>query len=89
MMPYLLEKSRFGINFFAKRITILLLYMYQVFIFLPGHLHFFMHFFFTFMEHLFMDHHSSIHSDPSLSCSRLLMPLIHCAFEIEVQGVPW
>ena len=52
-MPYLLEKSRFGINFFVKRNTILLLYMYQVFIFLQDHLHFFLHFFFTFMEQLF------------------------------------
>ena len=54
-MPYLLGKSRFGINFFAKRNTILLLYMYQVFIFLQDHLHFFLHFFFTFMEQLFLD----------------------------------
>ena len=54
-MPYLLEKSRFGINFFAKRNTILLLYVYQVFIFLQDHLHLFLHFFFTFMEQLFFD----------------------------------
>ena len=54
-MPYLLEKSRFGINFFAKRNTILLSYMYQVFIFLQDHLHFFLYFFFTFMEQLFLD----------------------------------
>ena len=33
-MPYLLEICRYGINLFAKRITQLLLYMYQVFIFL-------------------------------------------------------
>ena len=49
-MPYLLGKSRFGINFFTKGNTILLLYMYQVFIFLQDHLHFF----FTFMEQLFL-----------------------------------
>jgi len=54
-MPYLLEKSRFGINFFAKRNTILLLYVYQVFIFLQDHLYFFLHFFFTLMEQLFLD----------------------------------
>ena len=54
-MPYLLKKSRFGINFFAKINTILLLYVYQVFIFLQDHLHFFLHFFFTFMEQLFLD----------------------------------
>ena len=30
--------------------------MYQVFIFLLGHLHIFMHFFFTLMENLFMVH---------------------------------
>ena len=54
-MPYLLEKSRFGISFFAKRNTILLLYMYQVFISLQDHLHFFLHFFFTFMEQFFLD----------------------------------
>ena len=54
-MPYLLEKSRFGINFLAKRNTILLLYMYQVFIFLQDHLNSFLHFFFTFMQQLFLD----------------------------------
>ena len=43
-MSYLLEKSRFGINFFVKRNTILLLFVYQVFIFLQDHLHFFLHF---------------------------------------------
>ena len=44
-------------------LTILLLYMYQVFIFLQDHLHFFLHFFFTFMEQLFLD-------DPILHCSK-------------------
>ena len=39
--PYLLEKCRFGINFSAKSITILLLYMYHFFIFLQDHLHLF------------------------------------------------
>ena len=31
----------------------MLLSLYQIFIFLLGHLHFFLHFFFTFMENLF------------------------------------
>ena len=53
IMPYLLGKSRFGINFFTKRNTILLWYLYQVFIFLQDHLHFFLHFFSTFVENLF------------------------------------
>ena len=70
-MPYLLEKSRFGINFFAKRNTILLLYVYQVFIFLQDHLHFFLHFFFTFMEQLFLDDPiSGLNSN--LSCYHIL-----------------
>ena len=30
--------------------------MYQVFSSLQGHLQFFLHFFFTFMEHFFIDH---------------------------------
>ena len=38
--------------------------MHQVFIFLLNHLHFFVHFSFTFMENLFMDHPISTHSAP-------------------------
>ena len=34
----------------------MLLYLCQVFIFLLGHLHFFLHFFFAFMENLFKKH---------------------------------
>ena len=34
----------------------MLLYMYQVFSSLLGHLHFFVHIFLTFMEYFFMDH---------------------------------
>ena len=34
----------------------MLLSLYQIFIFLLGHLHFFLHFFFTFMENLFKKH---------------------------------
>ena len=56
ILPYLLGKSRFGNNVFTKRNFILLLYMYQVFKFLLGPLHFFVHFFFTFMENLFLVH---------------------------------
>ena len=33
----------------------MLLYMYQIFSSLRGHFHFFVHFFFTFMEHFFLD----------------------------------
>ena len=33
----------------------ILLYMYQIFSSLRGHFHFFVHFFFTFMEHFFLD----------------------------------
>ena len=41
---------------YTKINTTLLLYLYQIFIFLLGHLHFFLHFFFTFMENLFKKH---------------------------------
>ena len=34
----------------------MLLYMYQVFSSLLGHLHFFVHFFLTLMEYFFIDH---------------------------------
>ena len=34
----------------------MLFHMYQVFSSLHGHLQFFVHFFFTFMEHFFIDH---------------------------------
>ena len=43
-------------NFYAKINTTLLLYLYQIFIFLLGHLHFFLHFLFTFVENLFKKH---------------------------------
>jgi len=42
--------------YFAKTDTILVLFTYKVFIFLLGHLHFFVHLFFTVMEKLFMNH---------------------------------
>ena len=42
-------------HFFAKRFTIFLLYVCQVFINLQDHLHFFSHFVFSFMGQLFMD----------------------------------
>ena len=53
--PYLLEKSRYENNFYTKWSTILLLLMYQLFIFLLGHLPFFLHFFFTFMGYFFWE----------------------------------
>jgi len=34
----------------------IMLYMYQIFSSLLGHLYFFVHFFFTFMEYFFFDH---------------------------------
>ena len=34
----------------------MLLYLHQIFIFLLGNLHFFLHFFFSFMENLFKKH---------------------------------
>ena len=40
---------------FAKRFTILLLYVCQIFSNLQDHLHFFLHFVFSFMGQLFMD----------------------------------
>ena len=51
---YLPKKSKYENSFFIKRNTILLLYMYQVFILLLGHLPFFLLFFFTFMENFFL-----------------------------------
>ena len=44
------KKSWFENYFCAKINTTMLLYLYQIFIFLLGHLHFFVDFFFTFME---------------------------------------
>ena len=54
--PYQPNKSRFEKYFYAKINTTLLLYLYQIFIFLLGHLHFFLHFFFLFMKNLFKKH---------------------------------
>ena len=50
------NKSRFEKYFYAKMNTTLLLYLYQIFIFLLGHLHFFLHFIFSFMENLSKKH---------------------------------
>ena len=58
--PYQLYKSKYEKYFFVKRNTIMLFCMYQVFSSLLGHLHFFVHFSFTFMEHLFFGHPISI-----------------------------
>ena len=54
--PYQLYKSKYEKYFFVKRNTMMLFCMYQVFSSLLGHLHFFVHFSFTFMEHLFFGH---------------------------------
>ena len=51
-----INKSWFENCFHAKINTIMLLSLYQIFIFLLSHLHFFLHFFFTFMENLFKKH---------------------------------
>ena len=47
----------------------MLVYLYQIFIFLLGHFPFFLHFFFVFMENLFKIH--PIHAQVSLSCAIL------------------
>ena len=54
--PHQQKKSWFENCFHAKINTILLLYLYQIDNFLQAHLHFFLHFFFTFMENLFKKH---------------------------------
>ena len=43
-------------HFFVKTFTMMLLYMYQIFSSLRSHLHFFVHFSFTFMEYFFCGH---------------------------------
>ena len=48
--PYLPKESLFKNYFYAITNTTLRLYFCQIFIFLLGHLHFFVDFFFTFME---------------------------------------
>ena len=50
------KKWWFENYFYAKINTKLLLYLYQIFIFLLSHLPFFLHFFFSFMENLFKKH---------------------------------
>ena len=42
--------------FYAKINTTLLLYLYQIFLFLLSHIHFFLYFFFSFIENLFKKH---------------------------------
>ena len=66
---YQLYKAILGKYFFGKRFTVMLLYMYQIFSSLQSHLHFFVHFFYTFMEYFFFGHpiylvaldHSAVH----------------------------
>ena len=66
-------------QFFAKRFTILLLSVCQVFINLQDHLHFFLHFVFSFMAQLFMD-------DPIFdilaSCTRTILENF-CSLEMK------
>ena len=54
--PYQQDKSWFKNYFYAKMKTILLLYLNQIFIFLLGHLHFFLNFLFALIENLFKKH---------------------------------
>ena len=54
--PYQPKKSGLKNCFYAKINTTLMLYLHQSFIFLLGHLHFFLHFFFAFMENLLKKH---------------------------------
>ena len=49
------KNADFESFFLAKKFTILLLYVCQVFINVQDHLHFFLHFVFSFMGQLFMD----------------------------------
>ena len=56
--PY--QPNKFEKHFYAKINTTLLLYLYRISISLLGHLHFFLHFFFTFMEKIFKKHPISI-----------------------------
>ena len=51
---YQLNESKYEKSFFGKILTVMLFYMYQVFSFLLGHLHFSLHFFSTFMEYFFI-----------------------------------
>ena len=53
---YQLYKTMLEKYFFVKKFTMMLLYMYQVFSSLRSHLHFFVHFFFSFMEYFFFGH---------------------------------
>jgi len=54
--PYLPKKALFENYLYAKINTIMLLYLYQIFIFLRGQPNFFLHFFIAFMENLFKKH---------------------------------
>ena len=97
-------KMQIWINFFAKRFTILLLYVWQVFINLHDHLHFFLHFVFSFMGQLFMDDPilrlpERIQKVPPLSCKYIswMTPSVfffesHIAVhkkKISKNAIPW
>ena len=53
---YQLYKSKYEKSFFGKMIMVMLFHIYPVFSSQLGHLHFSLHFFFTFMEQLFNNH---------------------------------
>ena len=57
----------FDNDFDGKINTALLLYLYQIFIFLLSHLQFFLHFFFTLMENLFKKHPIPLNDYPQKS----------------------
>ena len=65
--------------FWAKINTTLLLYLYQIFIFLLGRLHFFLHFFFSFMENLLKKH--PIHPASPVGIERKKRPDVETRME--------
>ena len=79
--PYQLYKSKYEKYFFVKRNTIMLFCMYQVFSSLLGHLHFFVHFSFTFMEHLFYGH--PIPWELKKICSLNGCPIKNCSIKVK------
>ena len=54
--PYQLYKAISEKYFFVKMFTMMLLHMKQIFSSLRGHLHFSLHFFFTYLENFFFNH---------------------------------
>ena len=62
-----------------------MLYLYQSFISLLGHLHFFLHFFFTFMENLFKKHPTTTRLLPL----RLLQAITTTTTTVSLKGASW